>query len=517
MSGLAHDIRRLMPLAWPVFIGQIAVLAFGTIDTLLVGRHSQASLGAFAVGGAAYITVFVGLMGVVLAVSPLAGQLFGAGKLKEAGDEMHQGLWLALLLAVPGCALLLWPQPFLWLARATPEMAEGVRGYLNGLAVALPASLLFTVYRAFNTAVSRPKAVMALQLAGLAVKFPLSVALVFGVPALGLPELGVTGCGIATAVAMWAQALAAAWVLRRDRYYDRFDLWGHGLHRPRPEALRSLVRLGVPIGGAILIEVSAFSFMALFIARLGTVPVAGHQIAMNLVSLMFMLPLALANAGSTLVAQRVGAGDLADARRIGWHAVQFGGAVASLLGAGVYFGREAVIGLYTRDAAVAAAALPLLAWLALFHATDAVQTIAAFVLRAWRIATVPMVIYAGTLWCIGLGGGYTLAFNLPGGVPASLQGATGFWMAATLALALASLALTVFMRWALRPGRAYQATDGYQAAFRRRPGGRRRVKQVPPPSRAVHTTSPSCRCAICRTSAKPRPTPPACSAWPGSR
>lgn len=449
-ARFSADVRRIAPLAWPVFIGQLAVLAFGTIDTVLVARHSPADLGAFAVGAAAYITVFVGLMGVVLAVSPVVGQLFGAGKLAAAGDELHQGLWLAFLLAIPGSALLVFPQPFLWLAHASPEMAKSVQGYLLALAVSLPASLVFTVYRAFNTAVSRPKAVMVLQVAGLAVKLPLSAALVFGVPALHIPELGVTGAGVATAAAMWAQLLAGAWVLHRDKFYDQFELWGRGLHALHWPAIGGLLRLGAPIGLAILIEVSAFSFMALFIARLGTVPVAGHQIAMNLVSLMFMLPLALANAGSTLVAQRVGAGDMADAKRLGWHAVQLGALVAAVLSTAVFLGRERLIGLYTRDAAVAAAALPLLAWLALFHVTDAIQTIAAFVLRAWRIAVVPMVIYAGTLWAVGLGGGYALAFNLAGDVPQALRGATGFWMAATVSLVLASLAMTGFMAWVLR-------------------------------------------------------------------
>jgi MATE family multidrug resistance protein len=457
LSRFTEDVRRLLPLAWPVFIGQLAVLAFNTIDTVLVARHSQADLGAFAVGAAAYITVFIGLMGVVLAVSPVVGQLFGAGRLQAAGDQLHQGLWLALGLALPGCALLVFPEPFLWLSHATPAMADAVQGYLLALAVSLPASLLFTVYRAFNTAVSRPKAVMALQLGGLALKLPLTAALVNGVPALGLPELGVTGCGVATALAMWAQALGAVLVLRRDPFYDRFALWGRGLHAPSRAALWGLLRLGVPIGLAILVEVSGFSFMALFIARLGTVPVAGHQIAMNLVSLMFMLPLALANAGSTLVAQHVGAGQLAQARRMGWHALQCGAALAALLGGAVFIGREQVIGLYTRDAAVAAGALPLLAWLAVFHVTDAMQTIAAFVLRAWRIATVPMVIYAGTLWGVGLGGGYSLAFNVWGNVPAAFQGATGFWMAATASLVLASIALTGFMAWVLQPGRVAPA------------------------------------------------------------
>ncbi len=163
-------------------------------------------------------------MGVVLAISPTVGQLFGAKRLHEAGRQVWQALWLALGLSLLGCLLLAFPAPFLALSKAGPEVADKVRGYLLALAVALPASLLFTVYRGFNNAVSRPKAVMALQLGGLALKVPLSLALVSGVPALGIPALGVVGCGIATALAMWAQTIAAALLMARDPFYRRFDL-----------------------------------------------------------------------------------------------------------------------------------------------------------------------------------------------------------------------------------------------------------------------------------------------------
>ncbi|HZF79943.1 MAG TPA: MATE family efflux transporter [Rubrivivax sp.] len=444
-SALVDSARRIAPLAWPVLVGQLSVLAFATIDTVLVARTSAQDLAALAVGGAAFITVFIGFMGVVLALSPIVGQLFGAGKLREVGRETHQAVWLALGLSVIGSALLAYPAPFLALAKAGPEVADKVRGYLTALAFSLPGSLLFTVYRALNTAVSRPKAVMLLQMGALAIKVPLSTALVFGVPAIGLPALGVTGCGIATAAAVWSQVIAASIVLRRDPFYARFHLLGHGLHRPDWKAMRQQLRLGIPMGAAILIEVTAFSFMALFIARLGATPVAGHQIAVNLVSMMFMMPLALGNATSTLVAQSVGAGAHTEARRLGRHGLMFGCGLAALLGAAVYLSREVVVGLYTHDATIIAAALPLMAWLVVFHIADAAQTVAAFVLRAFKIATVPMVIYVAALWGVGLGGGYLLAFNVSGTVPAALQGARGYWMASTLGLVLAGTALSGFM------------------------------------------------------------------------
>lgn len=451
--GWTGSARRIVPLAWPVFVGQLAVLAFSTVDTLLVARYAAArgsadDLAALAVGAAAYITVFIGMMGLVLAVGPIAGQLFGARRHAEAGEQLHQAVWLALGGTLLGGAALAFPQPFLAVAQSGPEVAAKVRGYTLGLAAALPAALLFTAYRGFNIAVSRPKAVMALQLAGLALKLPLSVALVFG--AGPVPALGVVGCGIATAVAMWAQVLVAWVVLRRDRFYVPFALWGRGLHPPSRVALGALLRLGVPMGLATLIEVTGFSFMALFISRLGTTPVAGHQIAVNLMALLFMMPLSVAQAASTLVAQRIGAGDIGDARRLGWHGLQLGIGVAALMGTAVFALREPIVRVYSGDAAVVAAALPLLRWAALFHVADAAQIIAAFVLRAWRVATLPLAIYVVSLWGVGLGGGYALVTHGEALVPASLRGASGYWAACTLGLVLAASALSALLAAVLR-------------------------------------------------------------------
>lgn len=451
---LLDSLRRIVPLAWPVFVGQIAVLAFATVDTVLAGRFASLDLAALAIGGAVYGTVFVGLMGVVLAVAPITGRLFGAGRLDESGRQLHQAIWLALGLAVVGCTLLLCPQPFLTLSRVAPPVEAKVRSYLSALAIALPPALVFTAFRGFNNAVSRPKAVMLLQLGALAAKLPLSVLLVFGFGTPGsvwhLPPLGATGCGAATAIVMWLQCAAAWQLLRRDRFYTRFGLGAGRLAKPDRASLAGLLRLGIPMGLSIGIEVAGFTFMAFFVARLGATPVAGHQIAVNLVSMMFMMPFAIANASSTLVAQRIGADDADDAGRIAWHGVELGVLVAALLGGTVYLLRGRILGLYTGDALVLAAALPLLAWVGVFHVADAAQTVSAFILRAYGIATAPLVIYAVAIWGIGIGGGYALAFGLVAEAPAWLRGASGFWSAATVGLAVAALGMTAFLRWTLR-------------------------------------------------------------------
>lgn len=441
-----QDAAAILHLAWPVFIGQIAVLGFATVDTLLAGRIGPVELASLAIGASVYITVFVGLSGTLLALGPLAGRLHGAGRHRRAGAQFHQSLWLGLALCVPGIALLRWPAPFLWLASASPDVAERATEYLHTLAWAVPAGLAFTAYRSFNTALSRPRAAMALQVGGLVLKIPLSTVLALGAGAV--PAFGVVGCAWATVIVTWAQVIAGWATLRFDPFYRRYHVPHRRLQRPHRDALEQQLRLGVPIGASMLIEVTSFTFMALFIARLGTVSVAGHQIASNLTGLLFMMPLALAHASATLVAQAIGAQTPDTARRLGWHGLELALLVACAAAAGLFLARHWLASAYTHDAAVAAVAVQLLAWVALYHLADAAQTTAAYVLRAWHITTRPMVIYATALWGVGLAGGYVLAFRLApaGALPAWASGASAFWLAGTVALAGAALALTLLLR-----------------------------------------------------------------------
>ena len=162
-------------------------------------------------------------------------------------------------------------------------------------------------------------------------KIPLSAWFVFG--GAGLPAFGAVGCGMATALVMWGQVLIAWQVVRRDPFYAPFGLQSGGMSPPHRASLLTQLRLGVPMGASVLIEVTGFTFMAFFIARMGTTAVA---------------------ATGTLVAQRLGAADPDDARRLGWHGLQIGLLIATGLGSAVYLGRAAVLGLYTGDAAIVA-------------------------------------------------------------------------------------------------------------------------------------------------------------------
>lgn len=438
-----HHARRIGTLAWPLLIGQLAVIANGVIDTAMTSRYSSVDLAALAIGASIYISIFVGLNGVLQALSPIIGQLYGARQYQAIGEETKQGLWLGAVLTIAGGLLLLNPQPLLSIAQASAELQEKVTLYLQVLALALPATMAFRVYASLNTALGRPKMVMFLQLAGLALKVPLNTLFIFG--GLGLPAFGGPGCAMATTVIAWLLAISGFFLLRLSPHYRQFCLFGSGFVRPRWKAQRTLLRLGIPMGLSYLIEVTAFTFMALFIARLGPTPVAGHQITANLGTVLYMLPLAIANATGTLVAQAIGAKRLDVARHIGRAGITLAAGLSSIIGIVIWLLREPIIHAYTPDARVFATALPLFVFIGFYQLFDAIQVNTAFVLRAYRVAFVPTIMYALALWGVGLTGGYVLGLNPFGIAPPGLIGPAGFWLGNSVSLAILGAGLLWYL------------------------------------------------------------------------
>ncbi len=441
--------RQIIGLAWPVFIGQLAVILNGVIDTMMAGRLSAVEVAAVGLGSSIYFTVYIALMGVLLALSPIVGHHWGAGEIRRIAPATGQAIWLACALSIPGCLLLGWTDPWLAIAKAPEEVATVTRLYLWGVAAGLPAALLFRVFYALSNAISRPGTVMAINLLALALKLPLNAALMYGWQAGSLfeiPALGGAGAGVATAIVLWLSLGLSVLALRLIPVFRSLQVrWPI---RPDGRQMIELLRLGLPIGAAYLVEVSSFAFMALFLAQLGATVAAGHQIAANLAALTYMLPLALANATSTLVAQSIGAGQPERARGFGRHGLRLtlicGLAVAALLG----FARDPIARAYTTDEAVIAYALPLLALVAIFHVFDGFQACTTFILRAHRITTLPMLVYLVCLWGIGLGGGWWLAFRVGAGesaLAAAVEGARGFWTAAGFSLFASSILLGLIL------------------------------------------------------------------------
>lgn len=450
---LWQDWRAIAALAWPVLVGQLAIIAFGVIDTMMVGRYAALDLAALGLGTSIYVTVYVGLTGILGALSPIAAQLYGGRRFGEIGEQVRQSFWLALGLAILGMLILAFPQPLLRIADAPPELAERSLAYLRLLSFGLPAAMLFRLYNSLSTALGKPRLVMALQLIGLALKVPANLWLVFG--GHGMPALGGPGAALATVAINWTMTLISVAVVMRSAFYRPLGIFLH-LSAPHPARIWALLRLGVPMGLSYLIEVSSYTFMALFIAHFGTTQLAGHQIAGNLGAVLYMTPMSIGIACATLVAQALGAGDARGAQRLSRHGVLGAGLLALLYAALVLALRTPVVSLYTDDPRVIAAAASLLGIVALYHVCDAFQITAAFVLRAYKVAVIPTLIYAFALWGVGLGGGYWLGFDVPGWVPAAWQGARGFWIANTASLGIAALALLTYRRRVARRALAHR-------------------------------------------------------------
>ena len=444
MHAHRHNFLRIAALAWPILVGQLAVIANGVIDTAMASRFSATDLAALALGASIYVSVFVGLNGVLQALAPIVGQLYGAARFREIGGEIKQGAWLALFLTIAGSLALAFPQPLLSLAHASPALAGKATLYLRILALALPATLCFRIYSSLNTAIGRPKMVMALQMVSLLLKVPLNWLFIFG--GFGLPALGGPGCAVATALIAWVMFLFSLGILRIAPLYREFGLFGTGFVAPRWAALRELLKLGVPMGLSYLIEVTAFTFMALFIARLGDTVVAGHQITANFGTVLYMLPLAIANATGTLVAQALGARQYEAARRTSGAGIRLAAVLSVSVGCVVWLLRDTIVHAYTPNPKIAATALPLFVFIAFYQLFDSIQVTTAFVLRAYKIAVVPTVMYAVALWGVGLGGGYLLGLDPFGFSPRPLRGAAGFWMGNSASLALVAAGLLWYLR-----------------------------------------------------------------------
>ena len=446
LPGLATGMKEISRQAWPVLVASWAGVAFGLIDTAMGGHSGALDLQVMALATSIYVTVFVGLMGVIHALIPILAQHYGAGNTSEVGRLWGQGVWLAVGLFLVGAVFLLIPDVWLSISGGLgPEVRQGVREYLLALVLALPAALAFRTIYAFATAVSRPRTVMVINVGSLVFKLFFNWVFMFG--KLGAPAMGAAGAGLSTAVVSWLMLAAGLWTVWNASWFRRFE---PRLGRPRWRDQRELLRLGIPMGGSYLVEVCAFTFMALLAARDGMFVTGAHQIMANLAALSYMIPMALGIATASLTAQAIGARDMPRARSTGRAGLTLVIIAAMLTALIIAAGRGPILQVYTDDVQVAAAAALLLALLPFFHAGDALQCIATYLLRAYKVAVAPMFMQLFALLGVGLLGGWWLGFGPNRGalagpihyfLPGAPVGTATMWLMSTLGLVLSATLL----------------------------------------------------------------------------
>ncbi len=430
------ESRALVKLGSPILVVQLLQVAVVTVDTIMAGRYNAIDLSGVAIGGSIWFPVFLFLFGLLSALTPTVAQLHGGKDYTAIPHKVYQGIWLALLITPVPMSLMVFLGSLLAAIGAEASIRPITVGYLTAMAVGLPPLLIYNVLRFYSDGVSLTRPAVVASLIGLLVNIPLNHVLING--KFGLPELGGIGCGWASAISFYIMCLYMLGVVACKKAYRAFFLFNR-CYKPDASGLKNLLKIGLPIGLAHFVESSMFGIIALFLAPLGPVTVAAHQIALNVSALIFMIPLGLSTALTIRIGYLIGAGAKRDARFTAFFGLALAVAYALLSASVLLICKRDIALLYNREIEVVGLASTLLIYAAAFQLGDALQVTAAGAMRGYKDTSAAMYIMLLTFWCFGLPLGYMLGLSDMVGQP---RHAEGFWAGLVLGL-LAAGALLV--------------------------------------------------------------------------
>lgn len=445
MQKYLVEARSLLALAIPVIIAQISQTAMGVVDTIMAGGVSATDMAAVAVGTSIWLPAILFGHGMLLALTPVVAQLNGAGRRQSIAHQVRQGLWLALALSILVILVLYNCRHIIErMQNIDPLLAEKAIGYLHALMWGAPGYLFFQVLRNQCEGLSKTKPGMVIGFIGLLINIPINYIFIYG--KFGAPALGGVGCGVATASVYWAMLLMMKLYVRRARSQRDIRL-PQRFTPPDWAALRRLSALGLPVALALFFEVTLFAVVALLVSPLGIVAVAGHQIALNFSSLMFVIPLSVGVAATIRVGHRLGEGSVEHARISAYTSLVVGVLLACATALFTAAFREPIALLYNDNPEVIIMASQLMLLAAIYQISDAVQVIGSGVLRGYKDTSAIFYITFTAYWILGLPSGYLLALTDYFG-PA--MGPSGFWTGFIIGLTSSALMMLLRIRWLQR-------------------------------------------------------------------
>lgn len=428
------EIAATARLAAPVILVHLGMMLMGTVDIMMLGRYSDQAMAAAGLGFNVTMALVVFPMGLLMGIDPLAAQAHGAGDVRRLARYFRQALILAVVLAVPISVVMWFSRPLLELLRQPPELAGDAAVYLRTVIPSNVAFLLYVALRQTLQAMSIVRPVFVAIVAGNVVNALVNWLLIFG--HAGFPALGVAGAGWAMTLSRWAMVLWLVVAARRTLapYWaaPRTEIW-------RPRAYATFLRLGAPVGVHISIEHWLFSSVALMMGFLGTEALAGHQVALNLAALAFMVPLGIGAAASTRVGNAIGRSDPSAMRRAA--GVSLGLGVVMMSGSVLLFAvvPRFLARLYTPEPAVIAVAASLLPIAAIFQISDGLQVVSSGILRGAADTRWPALIALVGYWLVALPAAIWMAFGMD-------LGPRGLWWGLTIGLVSVAFFLLLRLR-----------------------------------------------------------------------
>jgi len=431
------EARELARLAIPLVFTQLAQMAIMTTDVIMLGHFSTSALASAALGNTVFFFCWLIGCGPVAAVSPMIAHTLGARPKDRLGvrTAVRMGFWSLLITSLPLIALLLFVEQILRAFGQAPELAHGAGVFTSALCFGLPFSLGYQVLRNYSTALSRPNASLVVMVAGIGYNAFADYALIFG--HFGLPRLGILGSGIASASSYTFCFIAMVVVVWLTPALRRYRIW-KGLRHPHWERLSEIFRLGMPIGLTMMFEAMLFNASMLVMGTFGARYVDAHQVALNVPSITFMVPLGIGMAATVRVGLAAGAGDADAVRRAGYSAMLMGVGFMCLTSALLWIWPEQIASLYfanpAANADVIALAVVFLHVAAAFQIFDGLQVVSALSLRGLKDARAPMWIAGGSYWLAGAPVCVWLAFGL------HMKG-LGIWIGLAFGLFVAAAAM----------------------------------------------------------------------------
>ncbi len=442
---LSAHARATLVLGLPLAGSQLAQFMLHVVDTIMMGWYGITELAAVVMGTSSFFIIFIFGAGFAQAVMPMVATALGRGDEGQVRRDTRMAMWLSIGYGVASYPLFWWSEAILLALGQNADVARLAQDFLRIAALGMVPALLVLALRNYLSALERTQVALWVTIAAVIVNIIINWMLIFG--NWGAPELGVRGAAIASVavqvLSLIALGLYAGWLpaLRRFRLFQRF--W-----RPDWVAMRQVFRLGWPIGVTSLMEGGLFQASFLMMGWIGTVELAAHGIALQVVAMTFMVHIGLSSAGTVRVGRAHGAGEARTLRDAATTAITISVLFALAMVAVFLTLAEPILALFIDRTKPEAAdiiriGITLLAIAALFQMADAMQVIALGLLRGIRDTRVPMIAAAISYWIIGIPVSYALAFPLG-------YGASGLWFGLVIGLAFAAIAL-MWRFWALAP------------------------------------------------------------------
>jgi MATE family multidrug resistance protein len=426
-----EHLKITFTLAFPVVMSQLGQVSVGVVDSMMVGRLGAVPLAAASLGNSIFFVLLMFGLGVSMGITPLISIAEGKGKIKRISYLFQHGMWINIITAILLIGIIAMMSQGLHLLNQPEDVVALTIPYLFIITASLFPFMIFQTFKQFAEGLSQTKQAMYVTIFCNLVNVFLNWVLIYG--ELGAPELGLNGAGIATLISRILMPILMGWYVFRSNRYKIFELkWG--IKKLRFYMINRILKIGVPTGFQYIFEVSAFSAAAIMMGWIGVNALAGHQIAINLASISYMMAAGLSTAGMIRVSNQIGRGNPKGMHEAGL--VVFGMVLIFMFSAAfIFIGlRNFLPTFYIDDPEVIAISSSLLIIAGLFQLSDGIQVVGLGVLRGMEDVQFPTIITLIAYWVLGLPLGYYLAFELG-------YGAEGIWYGLLIGLSITAVVL----------------------------------------------------------------------------